>query len=183
MANTRTKRDIDFFSGGAPVQTPADLPGLLFWLDATDVNGTGTNPANGPLGTWVDKSGNVNDANTRNAGERPEVATASLNGRNTVYFDATEGDVLDFGADITLDEVFLVFASDANQPNRFPTPISDREVGEDGLGNVVGGFANFHGRDTTGNLLGQPIWTNNVIFQGDYTEAATTYLKGLLLSG
>ena len=35
--------------------TPLSVPGSIFWLDAVDVNGTGTNPALGNITTWKDK--------------------------------------------------------------------------------------------------------------------------------
>jgi hypothetical protein len=64
--------DIDFNSGELDelsanwelVQPgfPSGLPNLALWLDGTDVNANGTNPANGAsVTTWFDKSGNGND--------------------------------------------------------------------------------------------------------------------------
>jgi len=35
--------------------TPLAVPGSIFWLDAVDVNATGTNPALGSITTWKDK--------------------------------------------------------------------------------------------------------------------------------
>lgn len=89
MAFTRSKRDLDFFSGGAPVQTPTDLPGLLFWLDATDIQGTGSNPPDGPFATWTDKSGNGLNFNRIDAAQSPELQNAGFNGLPTVRIDNT----------------------------------------------------------------------------------------------
>jgi hypothetical protein len=89
MSGTRAKRDIDYFSGGAPVQTPKDLPGLLFWLDATDINDTGSNPADGPFATWVDKSDNNLNFNRIDAAQSPELQNAGFNGLPTVRIDDT----------------------------------------------------------------------------------------------
>ena len=42
----------------AQIADPRDMSGLVFWVDAQDVNGTGVQPANGAsVTTWVDKSG------------------------------------------------------------------------------------------------------------------------------
>jgi len=44
---------------------PSLYPGLQLWLDGADPAGTGTPPSNGPITTWVDKSGNgYNGSNT-----------------------------------------------------------------------------------------------------------------------
>lgn len=43
----------------AQITDPTALPNLVLWLDATDVNGNGNQPANGAsLRRWIDKSGN-----------------------------------------------------------------------------------------------------------------------------
>ncbi|MEO9969255.1 MAG: hypothetical protein ABJG15_05400 [Hyphomonadaceae bacterium] len=46
----------------AQIATPLEVPDLVFWVDAEDVNGDNTVPANGAtVSTWVDKSGDGND--------------------------------------------------------------------------------------------------------------------------
>ena len=46
----------------AQIATPLEVPDLVFWVDAEDVNGDNTVPADGAtVSTWVDKSGNGND--------------------------------------------------------------------------------------------------------------------------
>lgn len=89
MSDTRSKRDLDYFSGGVPVQSPADLPDLLFWLDATDIQDTGSNPADGPFATWTDKSGNGNNFNRIDAAQSPELENSGFNGLPTVRIDST----------------------------------------------------------------------------------------------
>ena len=43
--------------------TPTGVAGCALWLDANDINGNGTTPSNGStVTTWVDKSGNGNNA-------------------------------------------------------------------------------------------------------------------------
>jgi hypothetical protein len=44
-----------FQSGGT---VPQSIPGLYLWMDGADPAGNGVVPANGPVATWVDKSGN-----------------------------------------------------------------------------------------------------------------------------
>lgn len=54
------------------VINPAELPGLLLWLDASDVR-NGTNPADGGrVGRWHDKSGNGQDMLQASAGDQPQ---------------------------------------------------------------------------------------------------------------
>ena len=49
----------------AQISAPTDLSGLVFWVDANDVNGNGVQPANGAAITrWSDKSGQGNDLTT-----------------------------------------------------------------------------------------------------------------------
>ncbi len=49
----------------AQISTPQDVPGLVFWVDATDVNSNGVQPADNSVVTrWVDKSGNGNNLTT-----------------------------------------------------------------------------------------------------------------------
>ena len=81
--------------------TPAQIPNLGLWLDASDSstlfqNSNGTTPAilnNDPVGYWGDKSDNPrNFANTVNS-RRPLLKLATQNGRNTVFFDGVN-DVL-----------------------------------------------------------------------------------------
>lgn len=49
----------------AQIAEPTDIPDLVFWVDATDVNGTGVQPLNGDsVSTWVDKSSSGNNLTT-----------------------------------------------------------------------------------------------------------------------
>jgi len=89
MSDTRSKRDLDYFSGGVPLQDPNDLPDLLFHLDATDILGGGVNPADGPFATWVDKSGNGFNFNRIDAAQSPELQNSGFNGLPTVRIDGT----------------------------------------------------------------------------------------------
>lgn len=44
--------------------SPDEINGLFLWLDGSDVNATGIDPADGsPISTWVDKSASGNDVN------------------------------------------------------------------------------------------------------------------------
>ena len=49
----------------AQIADPDDVSGLVFWVDASDVNGTGIQPADGAtVTTWVDKSSGGNNLTT-----------------------------------------------------------------------------------------------------------------------
>jgi len=46
----------------AQIATPEEVSGLVFWVDAEDINGDNTEPLDlAPISTWVDKTGNGND--------------------------------------------------------------------------------------------------------------------------
>ena len=50
------------FPVSAQIATPLEVPDLVFWVDAEDVNGDNTVPIDGAtVSTWVDKSGDGND--------------------------------------------------------------------------------------------------------------------------
>lgn len=64
---------------------PTSYPNLAVWLDASDVNGDGTNPANGGLvGTWANKATGFDDF-SETSGRRPVYVTADV----AVDFDGT----------------------------------------------------------------------------------------------
>lgn len=49
----------------AQISAPDDVSGLVFWVDAQDVNGNGIQPANGSsIATWADKSGGGHNLTT-----------------------------------------------------------------------------------------------------------------------
>lgn len=51
----------------AQISSPTDISNLAFWVDAKDVNGTGTQPVNGSaVTTWVDKSSGGNNLTLQN---------------------------------------------------------------------------------------------------------------------
>ncbi len=66
---------------------PTQLSGCQLWLDATDVNGNGTQPANGAsISTWRDKSVSANHASIVASYTSPTYVANSLNGRPGVFF-------------------------------------------------------------------------------------------------
>lgn len=58
-------------SKGLAQFTPSDLPGLLLWLDAADVNDGGNPADNSAVSTWHDKSGGNHDLQQGNGGDMP----------------------------------------------------------------------------------------------------------------
>jgi hypothetical protein len=69
-----------------PSWTPFLIPLLTLWLDAAD-NTTIAFSSGSNITTWTDKSTGLSASNT-NGGSQPAYATASQNGKNTVYYDA-----------------------------------------------------------------------------------------------
>ncbi len=76
----------------AYITNPITIPGnnLRMWLDATDIDGDNNNlnnPGDGtPVSLWVDKSGNVKNAEQANPTYYPLYTTNSLNNLPTVTF-------------------------------------------------------------------------------------------------
>ncbi len=61
--------------------------GLVLWLDATDLNNTGTNPANGmAVATWADRSGAGHHATQGTAGFQPSYAVNAIGTNPVVRF-------------------------------------------------------------------------------------------------
>ena len=88
--------------------SPLDVPGILLWLDAHDLDGDGApeGVAEGGLvagdaSVWEDKSGNSNDLSHATPSRRPTLTVAGKNGRDILNFDG--GDAL--------------FATDASVPS------------------------------------------------------------------
>ena len=65
---------------------PIDISSLNLWLDAADVTGTGSNPADGTLATWVDKSG---VGGTATAFGSPTLSSTAVNGKPGVSLNGT----------------------------------------------------------------------------------------------
>ncbi len=91
------------FSGFSPL----NVPGILLWLDAHDLDGDGapegaaeSGLAAGNAAVWNDKSGNNNNLSHGAASRRPTLTVAGKNGRDILNFDG--GDAL--------------FATDASVP-------------------------------------------------------------------
>lgn len=80
--------------------TPADITGLVLWLDAQDTatlyqDSAKTTPAaadNDPIGAWADKSGNGKDATQASTANKPTLKLAVQNSRPVLRFDG--GDYL-----------------------------------------------------------------------------------------
>ena len=73
-------------SAAPALWTPADITTAL-WLDAAD--SSTITESGGAVSQWNDKSGNSRHFSQSTAGNRPAVATASLNSLNTVLFTQT----------------------------------------------------------------------------------------------
>lgn len=76
---------------GITAFTPTSVAGLQVWLDGNDPLGTGTKPSNGAtVSTWVDKSGNVNNA-TSGAATFVAGSPGYLNFVGNTYYNLTSG--------------------------------------------------------------------------------------------
>jgi hypothetical protein len=102
--------------------TPAELPGVLVWLDASDTgtlwaDTNGTVVATNKVARWDDKSGNGNHMLQASSGAQPTTGTNRLlNGLNVLNFDGADDTMQEtanaFGAVISNTFVFLVVEHD-----------------------------------------------------------------------
>ena len=98
---------------------PPQYSNCVLWLDATDVNGTGTNPATGTITSWIDKSGSGNSSTS--SGGTPTLTANSLNGKPGVAFSGTS--YIQVPRVVTSDwSIFIVFSTTQTGPNCTPTP-------------------------------------------------------------
>jgi hypothetical protein len=98
---------------------PPQYSNCVLWLDAADVNGTGTNPATGTITSWRDKSGAGNNS-TASAGT-PTLTANLLNGKPGVAFSGTS--YIQVPRVVTSDwSIFIVFSTTQTGPNCTPTP-------------------------------------------------------------
>lgn len=74
--------------------SPTNLPGLILWLDASQISGLSDGDS---VTNWLDLSGNSNNATQSTASKRPTYQTNEQNGRAGVLGDGTD-DVLDFSS-------------------------------------------------------------------------------------
>lgn len=72
-------------AGGAMAQAPADIPGLLLWLDASEAGSIISD--GGQVAEWRDKSGNNYHATQDNPDRRPVVEMGAIGGKPAVRFD------------------------------------------------------------------------------------------------
>lgn len=107
---------------------PRTIPGLNLWLDANDSStlwqdAAGTTPAaanNDVIGKWDDKSGNGYHVVQATAGNKPYLAAASINGRNSVHFEVANADRLvktSYAGTFTRLYIFAVVTFASNSAN------------------------------------------------------------------
>lgn len=67
--------------------SPSAISGLKLWLDASDINNGGANPADGSnITTWKDKSGNANNATQFSGQNAGKVYSNQINGKSVIRF-------------------------------------------------------------------------------------------------
>jgi hypothetical protein len=161
---------------------PPQYSNCVLWLDATDVNGTGTNPATGTITSWTDKSGSGNSSTA--SGGTPTLTANSLNGRPGVAFSGTS--YIQVPRVVTSDwSIFIVFSTTQTGPNCTPTP-GPGQAHTDSLNNHWwGGQGIFDGEmggsvnDMGISLCGSPTaylgyGTGNLAANTDTTEFSAT---------
>ena len=159
---------------------PPQYSGCVLWLDATDVNGTGRNPATGTITSWTDKSGAGNSSTA--SGGTPTLTANSLNGKPGVAFSSASSSYIQVPRVVTSNwSIFIIFSTTQTGPNCTPTP-GPGQAHTDALGNhwwsgqgifdgEVGGSVN----DMGISLCGSPsaylgYGTGNLATNTDTTE-------------
>jgi hypothetical protein len=98
--------------------TPTQISGCQLWLDATDVNGTGTSVANGStISTWTDKSGNGRNASQATVANRPSVGR--VNDRTAIVFSGSPVFMILPNITSVPVSIFMIAASTQNANNTF----------------------------------------------------------------
>lgn len=95
-------------SSGVPF-VPIDIPGLVLWTDATDINGNGTTTPNGTaIATWVDKSSAGNNATQATGAAQPITVSNAQGGLTALNFNGA--DYMQLSANITgnTNTIFIV---------------------------------------------------------------------------
>jgi len=97
--------------------TPTQISGCQLWLDAADVNGNRTNPANGAsVLTWVDKSGSGFNA-TVASGKVAGIYSTANNAMN--FASSNTGYVTSYTANPTNETMFVVTNNSTLNVNNF----------------------------------------------------------------
>lgn len=81
-------------SDNQDIEDPADISGLLVWLDANQ----GVTEIAGRVSLWEDQSGNGHDAAQATAGLRPILVLSEINGLPVIRFDGANEERLDISA-------------------------------------------------------------------------------------
>jgi len=102
----------------AAVNSPTDIAGCVVWYDGSDPAGDGsTVTVSTELTTWVDKSGNNNNADQQDLNMQAKVRANILNGLSTVSFDGID-DFYNFTKVTDIRTVFWVInETDYSEPH------------------------------------------------------------------
>lgn len=150
----------------AQISTPQDVSGLIVWLDAHDINGTGSQPANGSsITTWVDKTANGNNLIVQDGTVTYE--ETGFDGINPglrfpliARMSASNPFIGDFQNEMT---VFFVNANNT-LTNNFAVNLNGTNIGS----NIADGRFSFH----------TPWQSNNTVFFDAGACCGSTRLQG-----
>ena len=157
---------------------PPQYSNCVLWLDATDVNGTGTNPATGTITSWTDKSGSGNSS-TGSAGT-PTLTANLLNGKPGVAFSSSSSSYIQIPVVVTTDwSIFIVFSTTQTGPNSTPTPGPGQAHTDKGINHWWGGQGIFDG-EVGGSVNDFGISLCGAVTSGSSTLAYLGYGVGNL---
>jgi hypothetical protein len=152
-----------------PYFLPTQITGCSLWLDGADPAGNSIIPSTGTLETWVDKSGNGNNATQSSSGNRPTYSNNGLVFTGSHWFQTP---ITSFP---TAESIFIVFKSNSGIADIFSgTTLNSREV------LLYSGNKLFLGRfgtdpsSTTPNAGAIPLNTT-ILYSIQYTSSAVTF--------
>jgi hypothetical protein len=105
--------------GGAPAFVPTDIAGLQLWLDAAQITGKSDGDL---LASWLDVSGNSNNASQATAGLKPTYKTSIINSLPVVRCDGAR--VMDLASSIVLSDAYTLYVVGNRATSQTWTPIA-----------------------------------------------------------
>jgi len=147
---------------------PTDVAGCVLWLDASDLDGDGTQEGSGEsvlssgrVTSWVDKSGSGRNATQNDTSLQATVVSSGLNGLPTVEFDGQD-DTYGFNSLTDIRTVFWVVKEDTGASDERP---------------LLGDGGSYHFMRGSNGM----IWHNQ--FVSGYISGGTTRLNGTVVDG
>lgn len=152
-----------YYGISAPSFSPANLPSLKLWMDASDADTIVLSGSD--VTTWTDKSSNAYAwTGTGAGGTKPLIALARQNGLNAIQF-GSGGQARYFTGPVaamvasTQAQTIIMACEVSNVPGQYPSPFTFKSTGAKAIATIDN--AGSQQRIDFGNITsGSPQWTN-----------------------